>query len=103
MYSIENFSQNYIRGWKGHKIETRWFCATKGCLIINTVPISDLETASLSPMIKTFELNENNLNVLEVPPGYATSIQQYSKGDRILVYADFELGVSGDEELRWDL
>ena len=103
MYLIENINSNHIRGWKGHKIETRWFFATKGSIIINTILISDLEKVHPFPVIKTFKLNENNLNVLEVPPGFATSIQQYSNGDRICVFADFEIGVSDDEDLRWDL
>ena len=103
MYSIENCDSNYIRGWKGHKIETRWFFATKGSMIINTILISDLENAHPLPVINTFKLNEDNLNILEVPPGFATSIKQYSNGDRICVYADYHLGVSGDEDLRWDL
>jgi dTDP-4-dehydrorhamnose 3,5-epimerase-like enzyme len=103
MYSIENTNSNYIRGWKGHKIETRWFFATKGSIIINTILISDLEKAHPLPVINTFKLNEDNLNVLEVPPGFATSIKQYSNGDRICVFADYEIGVSDDEDLRWEL
>ena len=103
MYSIENTNSNYIRGWKGHKIETRWFFATKGSIIINTILISDLEKAHPLPVINTFKLNEDNLNVLEVPPGFATSIKQYSNGDRICVFSDYEIGVSDDEDLRWEL
>ena len=103
MYSIENTNSNYIRGWKGHKIETRWFFATKGSIIINTILISDLEKAHPLPVINTFKLNEDNLNVLEVPPGFATSIKQYSNGDRICVFANYEIGVSNDEDLRWEL
>ena len=103
MYSIENINSKYIRGWKGHKIETRWFFATKGSIIINTILISDLEKAHHLPVVKTFKLNEDNLNVLEVPPGFATSIKQFSNGDRICVFADYYLGISGDEDLRWDL
>ena len=103
MYSIENINSNYIRGWKGHKIETRWFFATKGVIIINTILISDLEKSNSTPIINTFKLNENNLNILEVPPGFATSIKQYSNGDKICVFADYKIGMSGDEGLRWDL
>jgi dTDP-4-dehydrorhamnose 3,5-epimerase-like enzyme len=103
MYSIENINSTYIRGWKGHKIETRWFFATKGSIIINTVLISDLEKAHHLPAVNIFKLSENNFNVLEVPPGFATSIRQYSNGDRICVLADFKIGVSDDEDLRWDL
>ena len=103
MYSIENINSNYIRGWKGHKIETRWFFATKGSIIINTILVSDLEEGLHFPDIKAFTLNEDNLNVLEVPPGFATSIKQYSNGDRIFIFADYQLGASGDEDLSWDL
>ena len=103
MYSIENINSDYIRGWKGHKIETRWFFATKGSIIINTISISDLEDSDSFPVVNSFKLNDNNLDVLEVPPGFATSIKQYSNGDRICVFADYELGLSGDEDLRWDL
>ena len=103
MYSIENINSDYVRGWKGHKIETRWFFATKGSIIINTISISDLEDSDSFPVVNSFKLNDNNLDVLEVPPGFATSIKQYSNGDRICVFADYELGLSGDEDLRWDL
>ena len=103
MYLIENINSNYIRGWKGHKIETRWFFATKGSIIINTILISDLEDSNSFPVINTFKLNDGNLDVLEVPPGFATSIKQYSNGDKICVFADYELDSSGDEDLRWDL
>ena len=103
IYLIENINSNYIRGWKGHKIETRWFFATKGSITINSILISDLEKAQPFSPIKTFKLNEDNLNVLEVPPGYATSVKQFSNGDRICVFADYQLGLSGDEDLRWKL
>lgn len=103
IYSIENINSIYIRGWKGHKIETRWFFATKGSIIINTILISHLENHHPEPDIKTFKLDENNLNILEVPPGFATSIKQLSNGDRICVFADYHLGISGDEDLRWEL
>lgn len=103
MYSIENADSNYIRGWKGHKIETRWFFVTKVSIIINTILISDLERAHPIPFINTFKLKEDKLNVLKVPPGFATSVQQHSNGDRICVFADYELGVCDDEDLRWEL
>jgi len=56
MYSIENCDSNYIRGWKGHKIKTRWFFATKGSITINTILISDLEKAHPSPVMNTFKI-----------------------------------------------
>ncbi len=103
IYSIENINNNYVRGWKGHKIETRWFCATKGNIKIDTIPINNLENSNNFKKIETFNLSQDNLNILEVPPGFATSIKQFSNGDRICVFADYYLGESGDEDLRWKL
>jgi len=103
MYSIENSDSNYIRGWKGHNVETRWFFATKGSITLNTTSISDLENPHSLPVVNTFKLNENSLDLLVVPPGFATSIKQYSNGDRIHVFSDYEIGVSGDEDLRWNI
>ena len=102
IYSIENIDSNYVRGWKGHKMETRWFCAIKGSIEISTTSIYSLENPNLSTEVKTFKLNEDTLDVLEVPPGFATSIKQSSNGDKVLVFADHHLGVSGDEDLRWE-
>ena len=31
-YSIENINSNYIRGWKGHNIETNRLFPTKGSI-----------------------------------------------------------------------
>ena len=30
MYTIENHSTDFIRGWQGHKVEQRWFACMKG-------------------------------------------------------------------------
>ena len=103
IYSIENSNSNFIRGWKGHKIETRWFFATKGSIIINTIAISDLENSIIPYSVNTFKLSEDNLDILKVPPGFAISIKQYSNGDRICVFADYKLNDSGDDDLRWEL
>ena len=103
MYIIDNIDNSYVRGWKGHKIETRWFFASKGSVTINTISISDLENKNLSSSINTFILSEGNLDILKVPPGFATSIKQYSNGDKICVFADYKLGAGNDEDLRWNL
>lgn len=30
IYTIENHSTDFVRGWQGHQIEQRWFVAMKG-------------------------------------------------------------------------
>ena len=104
VYIIENIDNSFLRGWKGHKVETRWFFASRGSIRIDVIPISDLENRK-SPLISvsSFALREGELDVLKVPPGFATSIKQYSNGDKVCVFADYKINTSNDEDLRWEI
>ncbi len=42
VYEIENISKNLKRGWKGHKIQKRWFLCSKGKIQIEVIDINAL-------------------------------------------------------------
>ena len=73
MYIIENNTTDFIRGWRGHKIEQRWFSAISG-----------------------------KLDMLYIPPGYISSIQSLEPNSKLLVFADNLLGKIKDE-FRFDM
>lgn len=100
MYVIENKSILQYRGWKGHLIENRWFYCLVGSIELHVAPISSFETKD--PKIKTYNLNQEKINVLFVPKGYATLIKQSQEKSRLLVMSDYLLGESDDETLIWD-
>ncbi len=43
VYIIENESMQLIRGWRGHKIESRWFICVKGSIRIWVTIFQNLE------------------------------------------------------------
>ena len=98
-YIIENKNLNYVRGWKGHNIENRWFTCVKGKIRIYLTSIENLENRI--EKYQYFELNEDKMDVLFVPSGHATLIKQITANSIIMAFSDWLLGESNDENLRW--
>ncbi|NML56004.1 WxcM-like domain-containing protein [Chryseobacterium cheonjiense] len=97
IYYIENRDTQFIRGWTGHKIEQRWFSAVQGSFTINLIKIDHWEKPSENLPVLKFELNSENLDILHVPPGYASAIQSHHENSRLLVMADYALGEITDD------
>jgi hypothetical protein len=97
IYTIENFSTDFKRGWQGHKIEQRWFSAMMGCFVIEVKPIIAFEQLMLDSAVHTFLLEDTTLDYLQVPAGYVTRIQALEKGAKLLALSDYHLGEIQDE------
>jgi hypothetical protein len=97
MYTIENNTSNSIRGWQGHKIEQRWFIASRGSFQIDVKPIIAFENENSSQEILSFKLLSNSLDVLHIPAGLVTCIRSLEKNAQLLAFSDFELGEVKDE------
>lgn len=102
IYTIENSSTDYIRGWQGHKIEQRWFACMKGSFEISVIKVDDFENPSKDLTIQKYLLTDDILTYLHVPSGCITSIQANEINSKLLVLADFGLGEINDE-YRFDL
>lgn len=97
MYLIRNSAELPIRGWQGHQVEQRWFIAVGGSFKIHTIKIDDWEQPSSDLAAHTFVLNEEQLDVLHVPAGYITAIEQIESTSTLLVMSDYLLGEIKDE------
>jgi dTDP-4-dehydrorhamnose 3,5-epimerase-like enzyme len=97
MYTIENNTKNSIRGWQGHKIEQRWFIASRGSFQIDVKPILAFENEATSQEILSFNLLSHSLDVLHIPAGFVTCIHSLEKNAQLLAFSDFELGAVKDE------
>ncbi|MFL9835651.1 WxcM-like domain-containing protein [Chryseobacterium terrae] len=102
IYTIENHSIEFVRGWQGHKIEQRWFAAMKGSFDISVIKIDDFEQPSKDLTIQKYLLTDDVLTYLHVPSGCITAIQAKEDGSKLLVLADYGLGEINDE-YRFDL
>ena len=97
IYTIENNSLDFIRGWQGHKVEQRWFAAMKGEFEISVIEIDDFDQPSKDLKISKYQLNDKSLTYLHIPFGHITAIQAKVEGSKLLVLADYALGEIQDE------
>jgi len=97
IYTIENHSTYFIRGWQGHKIEQRWFACMKGSFEISVISVDNFTNPSKELTIQKYQLRDDVLTYLHIPSGCITAIQSKEKGSKLLVLADYELGEINDE------
>lgn len=102
IYTIENCSTAFIRGWQGHQIEQRWFACMKGCFEIAVIEVDDFSKPSKDLTIYNYSLTDEVLTYLHIPAGCITAIQSQSEESKLLVLADYMLGEINDE-YRFDL
>lgn len=96
-YIIENANPDFVRAWRGHQVEERWFSAISGSFTIQLIAIDNWELPSKKLRRLTFNLQSATLDVLHIPSGYVTSIQSMEAGARLLVMANYSMGEIEDE------
>ena len=90
-YKIKHPDVAVKRGWRGHRIEQRWFHVTKGAFSAALVEIDDWKKPNPHAEIIYFVLRCDQNSVLHVPTGYASSLQAMEAGSEVLVFADFDV------------
>ncbi|ROI02648.1 MULTISPECIES: WxcM-like domain-containing protein [unclassified Chryseobacterium] len=97
IYTIENHSTEFIRGWQGHKIEQRWFACMKGSFEISVIRIDNFERPSTDLPVEKFMLSSDKLSYLHIAAGCITAIQSLEEESKLLVLADYGIGEINDE------
>lgn len=87
-YTIEHLDTCIVRGWRGHRIDRRWFYVIHGAFLVNLVQIDNWVNPSPALMQSTFTLAESDPAVLCIPAGYANKIQALVSGSKMIVFAD---------------
>lgn len=95
MYSIEP-NINVIRAWQGHMKETKWFYVTKGSFLVKIVKMNTRK-------IFNFRLTSNETQVLEISGGYYNGFEALEKGSVLMVFSDFSLQESKNDDYRESL
>lgn len=90
-YRIKNYDIDTIRGWRGHKIEQRWFHVLKGAFIVNLVEIDNWDAPSQHLKQATFKLDAKDMVVLHMPVGYASSIKAIENDSEMIVFGDYSI------------
>lgn len=95
-YTISNSTECPIRGWIGHKRETKWFFPIRGKTVI-VVEKSNHETSEKS--VDEFVLNADEPIVLKVPPGNWFCIKQDGNAE-VMVFSDCRVGEYENDDFR---
>ena len=127
-YTIANSAERPMRGWIGHRRETKWFFPLKGVTAIDVEPMDDnrVERAervegafgsraervdcadaesndstrsTRSTRLKKYVLDANTPSVLKVPPGNWFCIKQDGNAE-VMVFSDCRVGEFENDDFR---
>ena len=94
-YTIANSVDQPVRGWIGHKRETKWFFPLKGTTEIVVEPMGDLSAETPT----RFVLSAANPAVLKIPGGNWFCIEQHD-GAEVMVFSDCKVGEFENDDFR---
>jgi len=102
-YIIDAFESETIRAWQGHKREQKWFYPIKGKGLLKALDMLDYRDSAMQAKVSGFILEERNPAVLHLPGAYYNGIQALAPGFRLLVFSDFNLEDSEQDDFRLHL
>ena len=95
-YTVSNSSEQPVRGWIGHKKETKWFFPLKGRTVI------EVENFNRVDRVERVEMDAERPCVLKVPPGNWFSIKQDGNAE-VMVFSDCKVGEFENDDFRREL
>lgn len=102
-YIIRNIDCDIIRGWRGHRIEQRWFFVISGGFEVNLIQIDDWKSPRKDLEIETLTLNAEENCILHLPVGYATTFKATRQDSELLVFSDFGIENAKNDDYTFPL
>jgi dTDP-4-dehydrorhamnose 3,5-epimerase len=100
-YEISPADTSTIRAWQGHKEEKKWFYCNSGAFVVNLIKIDNFEKPSPELKADKYELSAEKPLILEISGGFASGIKATEKNSRLLVFSNFTLEESREDEFRY--
>jgi len=101
MYEIAPGDTNTVRGWQAHRQEKKWFYCNAGSFVMNLILVDDFDNPSKNIQPEKFILEAKNPSVLEISGGYATAFQAQTQNSKLLVFSNFSLEESKNDDFRF--
>ena len=95
-YTIANSVEQPVRGWIGHKRETKWFFPLRGRTEI------EVENFNRVDRVERVEMDAERPCVLKVPPGNWFKIVQDGNAE-VMVFSDCKVGEFENDDFRREL
>jgi dTDP-4-dehydrorhamnose 3,5-epimerase-like enzyme len=102
-YRIKHHDTTIIRGWRGHKIEQRWFQVCRGAFEINLIEIDNWEMPNPSLQSRKMILRADEDSVLHIPAGFATSLKAVSANSEMIVFGDYAIEYAKNDDYLFPL
>ena len=102
-YVIENSSLAPMRGWHGHKLESKGFLCLSGRVRVGAVEIDDWDSPSKELEVYSQELTAGAMDCYFVPSGYANAILSLEINSKVLVFSSSTLEASMADDFRFPL
>jgi len=100
-YIIENGDSNIIRGWRGHKMEKRWFYVLSGQFKLSLVKIDNWANPNQDLPVETMLISAIDQQVVVVPEGYATAFQAVESSSKLMVFANYGIENAKNDDYLW--
>lgn len=97
-YTIANSVEQPVRGWIGHKRETKWFFPVKGVTEIVVEPM-DLAAKNAEVAKSSVVLAADKPSVLKVEPGNWFCVKQDGSAE-VMVFSDCKVGAFENDDFR---
>ena len=104
-YTIANSAEQPVRGWIGHKKETKWFFPLRGRTVIEVERFGqDLQDGQdcVGEVTAKFVLVAEKPRVLKVPPRNWFKIVQDGNAE-VMVFSDCKVGEFENDDFRREL
>ncbi len=103
MYGIAPKNTTQIRAWQGHRHEKKWFYCTVGSFCINLVRLDNFDNPSRALTAHRIVLDAKVPRVLAISGGYANGFRALEDGAKLMVFSNFTLNESKNDDLRYPL
>lgn len=99
-YILNHHDTNVIRAWQGHKHEMKWMKCVEGSFTINLVKPLEVCNPVGNEKIDIVLLKAEEGNILQIPGGYFTGIKANNQFSTLIVFSDFLLNMSKNDDVR---
>ena len=100
-YEILPAAEGAIRAWQAHKQEKKWFYCIAGSFHVALVKIANFESPATNPDVTNFHLRAEHPQILAIPGGYANGYRALEPNSRLIVYSNFTLSQSAEDDYRY--
>ena len=99
-YAVRPSATGVVRGWVGHRRETKWFFVLRGALVVGAVEPDAWPLPSRDLPVRTFELRDSAPAVLRIPGGYFTASVALEPGTILMVYSSGRIEQAAEDDFR---